>query len=297
MKSLTPKKVAVAIGVSESSMKRWCDRGLIQTTRTAGGHRRLVKSSVIQFLRDHEHRLIDPQVIGLPERVSTGEIGSAEAAAKLYEFLIESNARSAKALVLDQYLSGSSLGEIFDDVIAPAFGKVGEKWECGEIEVYQERRGCEICISILQEIRELLPTPGENAPVAIGGAPENDAYSVPSLMVDLTLREKGWWTERLGSHMPFSAFNNAARQYKPNLAWLSVSHIADEEVFLREYQKFIESLSPETLVVVGGRALNESTRSKMKFSAYCTSMQQLEAYIEQQALPGSRSPIGEHAKS
>ena len=47
---LSPKQVARALGVSESSLKRWCDKGLIPTERTAGGHRRLPLAGVLDFL-------------------------------------------------------------------------------------------------------------------------------------------------------------------------------------------------------------------------------------------------------
>ncbi|REJ93532.1 MAG: helix-turn-helix domain-containing protein [Planctomycetota bacterium] len=46
---LTPKQVARAISVSESSIKRWCDRGAIATQYTPGGHRRIPLSGLLEF--------------------------------------------------------------------------------------------------------------------------------------------------------------------------------------------------------------------------------------------------------
>ena len=62
---LSPKQVAQALGVSESSLKRWCDQGLIATIRTGGGHRRLALPDVLRFIRDGEHRLVSPEALGL----------------------------------------------------------------------------------------------------------------------------------------------------------------------------------------------------------------------------------------
>ena len=70
MKELvTPKQVALAIGVSEASLKRWCDKGLLPFSRTPGGHRRLPISGVMQFVRKTGQSLVEPAVIGLPATI------------------------------------------------------------------------------------------------------------------------------------------------------------------------------------------------------------------------------------
>ena len=63
---VTPKQVARAIDVSESSVKRWCDRGIIPSVKTAGGHRRIPIAAVISYLRDTKQPLVAPEVLGLP---------------------------------------------------------------------------------------------------------------------------------------------------------------------------------------------------------------------------------------
>ncbi|MFN9880569.1 MAG: helix-turn-helix domain-containing protein, partial [Planctomycetota bacterium] len=57
MKELfTPKQIAKAIQVSESSIKRWCDQGLIATSYTAGGHRRVQVSAFLEFVKTHGYQ-------------------------------------------------------------------------------------------------------------------------------------------------------------------------------------------------------------------------------------------------
>ena len=63
---VSPKQLARAIQVSESSIKRWCDQGVISTVRTAGGHRRIDMPDVMRFLRDNRYDLVRPEVLGLP---------------------------------------------------------------------------------------------------------------------------------------------------------------------------------------------------------------------------------------
>ena len=61
---LSPKDLAQAIGVSESSIKRWVDNGEIQATKTAGGHRRIPISEAVRFLRETRSGLVNPEAIG-----------------------------------------------------------------------------------------------------------------------------------------------------------------------------------------------------------------------------------------
>ncbi|HSG69042.1 MAG TPA: helix-turn-helix domain-containing protein, partial [Planctomycetaceae bacterium] len=62
---VTPRQVGRALQVSESSVKRWCDKGVIPTQKTAGGHRRIPLSGLIEFLRESGQPILHPEVLGL----------------------------------------------------------------------------------------------------------------------------------------------------------------------------------------------------------------------------------------
>jgi len=63
--TLSPKDLAAAVGVSESSLKRWADDGSILVTRTEGGHRRIAVGEAIRFIRESKLQLVRPGVLGL----------------------------------------------------------------------------------------------------------------------------------------------------------------------------------------------------------------------------------------
>ncbi len=277
---LTPKQVARAIGVSESSLKRWCDRGLIPTVRTAGGHRRLPIQGVIQFLRQTQRPLLRPEMLGLPTSAGQSERVLARARQRLGSALVAGDDSICRTLLFDLYLSGQRLSVICDEVLATVFHELGDLWECGKVEIFEERRGCEICERALFELRFMLPPPRDpQAPRAIGAAIDGDPYRLPTRMVELVLRECGWNATSLGSSLPFATLRRAIDKTRPQLFWLSASSIADEQQFLQQYQKFYAEIGQQVPVVVGGRALTEPVRRQMKYAAYCDNLQHLEAFI------------------
>jgi excisionase family DNA binding protein len=279
-KLVTPKQVAQAINVSESSLKRWCDRGLLRTVRTPGGHRRLALADVLEFLRTSGQELINPSLLGLPSTAGAGEMSLTRARDQLRDALIAGDVEQCRRIVFDLHLAGRSVSKIIDEVVSPAMRAIGDAWECGNAEVYQERRASMICLRILAELRSIIPAADDNAPLAIGATPECDPYSLPTTMAEVVLRQLGWKSQSLGSRLPFSTLIAAIHDVRPGLFWLSVSHIDDEERFVTEYSAFYDQVQADVPVIVGGRALNESLRRNMEYTAYGDTMQHLESFAE-----------------
>lgn len=63
---LSPKDLAEAIGVSESSLRRWADEGRVAVTKTVGGHRRIALGEAVRFIRQSGASLVRPDLLGLP---------------------------------------------------------------------------------------------------------------------------------------------------------------------------------------------------------------------------------------
>jgi MerR family transcriptional regulator, light-induced transcriptional regulator len=173
------------------------------------------------------------------------------------------------------YAAVENMATVADHFIAPVFHTLGERWICDTLEIYQERRACEICSRLIHELRRLIPEADSDAPLALGGSPEGDYYNLPSQLVELVLRENHWRTMNLGSNLPLSTLFAAVRQHRPRLLWLSVSHIANPEEFVEQYREFRSDLPPDLLIVVGGRALTDDLRPQLAYTAHCDTLQQL----------------------
>lgn len=241
----------------------------------------------MEFLESTNRRLIDPVAIGLagaaatPDVVERSSVDSLQFAGMREEFersILSGNEGDARRILSSWYARNGGIVSVADDLIAPVFRSVGELWECGDLDVYQERRGCEICVRLIHELRRLLAEPSPNAPLAMGGTASGDQYQIPTQLIDMTFREAGWRSVNLGCDLPFSSLLSAARKHMPKIFWLSVSYVPDEGKFISECEQFAKQLPKGVLFTVGGAALYEGLRKRMTFSSYSDNMQQL-AYL------------------
>jgi len=275
----SPKQVARAIQASESSVKRWCDKGDLPTQYTAGGHRKIPVAGLIEFLRNSGLPLIHPELIGLPPLSGLKHDDLGQAGSLLIEALLGGQELRTRQIITELYLAEHSLTNIFDRVIAPAMVRIGEEWQCGELEIYQERRSCELILQAIQELRMLLPLPQPGSPVAIGGTLSGDYYRLPTSMVEMILREHGWNAASLGDNLPVRTLERAIEQYRPRIFWLSVSHVENESQFIQDYDYLYDTYGGAVIFVLGGRALHPSVRQQLRFASCCDTMQHLEAFL------------------
>lgn len=292
----SPKEVARAIGVSESSLKRWVDKGFVKATKTAGGHRRIELDAVIDYVRRTGKVLAQPETVELPAGCGTeSSMAPADAMAALREALTKGDEDTSCSVVLNLYISGMSIAEIADQIIAPVFHEVGELWHCGEVEVYQERRACEICLRIVHELRRAVGQGEASGPVAIGGTLDGDPYTLATSLAELVLRSNGWQASSMGNMLPFEAVRKALHDSQPALLWVSVSSIRDADRFAAEFNLLYDvAQSTGTAVVVGGQALSSDLRQRIRYTHFSDNFQHMEAFART-VRPATTTPIRQPA--
>jgi excisionase family DNA binding protein len=273
---LSPKELARAANVSESSVKRWCDRGWIAAERTGGGHRRLRSSDAIAFLR-RIGKSVDPSLLGMGPRTSGGPPSEVDVEG-LTQALTDGSETEVRRWATRLFLGGWSVARICDEALGEAFRRIGDRWACRTVEVYQERRACGLAVRLLDALKTMTPRVEPTAPLAIGASPEGDPYGLPTAMCEAVLHEAGWKAQSLGSDLPFDSLAAAVERLRPRLFWLSVSAVADEAAFLSGWKAFVERISPDVVTVVGGRALDSERRRRMPFTSYGDDMRRLQAF-------------------
>ena len=274
----SPKEVAAAMGVSESSLKRWVDKGLIQAEKTGGGHRRLQLDSVLQYARMTGKLVARPELIGLPPEIGSTSQNGDGANDEFEKALISGDENTALRVVLDMYLRNTSVADICDMTIAPAFQFIGDMWRCGDMDIYEERRACETCTRVIHELRRAVGAGQADGPIATGGTLDGDPYTLAASMSELVLRDCGWRARSLGNMLPFETLRRALERERPRLMWISITSIRDEARFIASFNVLFDSATSfGSAIVVGGQALTAEVRCRLRYTTFCDNFRHLEA--------------------
>lgn len=281
---LSPKQAAQALGVSESSVKRWCDQGAVPVLRTAGGHRRIPQQSLQKLFALAGGPDLDTLGAeaglgaGAAAGLETTEFESFETLPQRVEAfrlsLERGQAHRCRQLLSGLIDTGYARYAAADALITDAMHQFGHLWEQGELAVYQERRACGICLGLLHELRQSVSVPN-TGPVAIGGSLGGDWYQLPSQLVELALSEIGWQAVSLGCNLPFGTIAEAVREYRPRLLWISLSAVQDEDALVNDFNAMADSLGPETTLLIGGRAASDSLRPRLRYTAHCDCLEHM----------------------
>ena len=222
-KYLSPRQFAEAIGVSEASVRRWADGGRIRINRTAGGHRKIARSEAIRFIRETSHDVVRPDLLDIGEPNHRHQRAAAFEAQQ-DEFLSAlqvGNAEMVFSLVSRMYVNGVTVAQICDGPIRNAMYRIGLMWPDDKQCILIEHRATNICIEALNRLRSSFPKHEQHAVIAVGGAPEKDPFTLPSLMVSTVLADLGHNPVNLGPNTPIETIAQAALDLEATFAWVS----------------------------------------------------------------------------
>jgi MerR family transcriptional regulator, light-induced transcriptional regulator len=217
---LSPKDLATAIGVGESSVKRWIDDGRLTAVRTAGGHRRIPLTEAVRYIREQRLSVADGTALGLGA-ISDVPGSPEDDRQRIMDALRAGDAQRLRAHLTGLYLGGGSLAALCDGPITAAMREIGTLWTHGTDGIAIEHLATDACIQAIQALRGLVPQPVADAPLALGGGPPGDPYLLPTTMVALTLAEAGFRSVNLGPETPIDVLRVAIGRHRPRLIWMS----------------------------------------------------------------------------
>lgn len=275
---LSTAQVAEALGVGVSTVKRWVDEEILPAHKTPGGHRKLLLSDVLRLIKQEKFPLLDLSKLYGKRLPATGDDVALQQ--RLLAAIRSGDEDEARTLLISLHRGGMPIAQLADRLIAPVLHRIGHDWESGTIDVMHEHRGTQIVAAALYEVRQtLLSRVRSEQPVAVGGAPEGDPYFLTSLLIQMVLQEAGWNAVNLGPNTPLRSLERALRELRPKLLWMSVSHLADEAQFRREYPVLYDCAEKSGVAVaLGGQALSAELRGTLPYTTFGDGLTHLAAF-------------------
>ena len=206
---LKTQRVAEALGVSVSTIKRWVDTGMIRAVRTFGKHRLIPVSEAIRLAREQGVSASQLEIIA---SLSLSPVRGVDDCVRdlLFKLLRDSKDQQAKTLIRSVYSAGCGAAVLADELIRPVMERIGHGWFTSALDVYQEHRASHIVASSIHELVDRQKTERDAAkPLAVGAASEGDPYILPPLLGELLLSEMGWDVLNFGVNLPLTSLANA----------------------------------------------------------------------------------------
>jgi MerR family transcriptional regulator, light-induced transcriptional regulator len=286
---LTSREAARMLGVSEASVKRWADSGLLPTEKTAGGHRRFRPEDVaaVRRARPVAGDEAPPVLKGgarrttIPQTEALEPAREAALAEETFRALVEGRDEELSSQLVNLHLRGLSVGQIADGLLCAAMRRVGDLWHAGELTVAQEHVATRTVLIALQGLQASLQTRGGDGRMrALCCSVEDDFHELPLQLAALTLEACGLAVFNLGMSTPFSALAEAVHRFRPELVCVSSTVFLRLDRAVYEYAGFIKAARRAgSAVVLGGTGFREEgMRGRLSADLHAESFRELEEF-------------------
>ncbi len=285
-RSYSTTELAKMWDVSESTIKRWADAGMLKCRKTVGGHRKFDLEGVNEFQAKTGLFPCKFSIENCQEHVAR-EIARIESLIAVSDFsTLKDTYRQAalggrcdltSTMLRLATQQGISFIDIIEKIIRPAMMEIGEMWRAGKVQVYEEHLATFATIQALSEPSATLSENSDPDQIAIVGCSESEIHQMASLIVGRVLEEAGWSVIDMGPHTPLFSFADAINRLKPGLVCISITMIDNLERAARDYDVLRRAASANnTKIILGGKALSdEGARTRFQGAAYATDLYEL----------------------
>ena len=278
IKGFTTIEVARLCRVSDATVKRWEEAGLLKSERTNGGHRRFRAEEVARFQREQGLGLKqnhgDESVVKTTNRVREKKTRSDSA---FIQTLIDGGEEAVANVFIVAYLEGTPLVEIIDRLICPAMREVGELWHRGAISIAQEHLATRTVSFAVYKLRSALPVPEMNNGLALCCAMEGDLHELPTLLAQITMENEGLEVINFGAATPLYSLADEVVRHSPKFVCISATVINDLERLTRDYKDFREKTAKLEIPILlgGGVFADRDIRNRFESEFYMSSFTEI----------------------
>ncbi|MCB9637532.1 MAG: cobalamin B12-binding domain-containing protein [Myxococcales bacterium] len=229
---LTTTRAADLLQVHESTIKRWCNNDEIVSSKTPGGHRRILLEDLLQFAREREIPLALQVFEPFESAVWWGVEACREQGdfAPINQLAMEWISGTHPQLLEPLWLymnkmSDVAVEDIMDRCIRSLMFHVGSLWEVGQIDIGQEHLYTQLIVDALHSLRKVSEIPSQESKTsglrAIVGCSEGEQHQIGALCTRIVLERLGWQVFYLGANVPIEAYARAQKKYRAQMVCVS----------------------------------------------------------------------------
>lgn len=217
--ALTSSETAELLSVHPSTVKRWCNDGLLAFDTTEGGHRRIRLDEAVAFSKRQGIRTVltpfapyEPHAWGaLSAALHEGSFRPLHTLA--LGWALRGDSRRVEQLYTALGRSAEIAFSTFcDEAIRGLMERVGQAWVDGRLRIGDEHVISQVMIDVLLRLRQERldeaydPYANGTERVAVVGTLEGNQHHLGSLCIRLLLERLGWRVHYLGPDVPADDF-------------------------------------------------------------------------------------------
>lgn len=161
---------------------------------------------------------------------------------------------------MQQRLARQGLQSFIQNTVAPLTQKVGELWEQGQFEVFEEHLFTELTKRLLRQVIATLPAGPRSPRILLTSVPE-EPHILGLLMLESLLALEGAECIPLGAEMPTDEISRAAKAHQADIVALSFSSAFPQRQIPALMAYLRRGLPTKTALWVGGRGVDRCVRS------------------------------------
>lgn len=261
-------------GLSKDVLRMWERRyGFPVPERDANGERCYTADQVdrlrlIKRLMDQGHRpgkliAAPPETLAelAPRRPSAPERSRPDEAGELDELiaLIKAHDAAGYQQAMQQRLARQGLQRFVQDTVAPLTIRVGEAWEDGRLEVFEEHLYTELTKRLLRQVIATLPGGTRRPRVLLTSLPD-ELHVLGLLMAEALFTLEGAECIPLGTQVPLLDIGRAAEAHRADIVGLSFSTAFPSRQIPGLLQQLRAVLPDATALWAGGRGVGRLSR-------------------------------------
>ena len=264
---LSTADVARLFNITETTVKRWADEGVLRCQKTPGGHRKFEMRHVIEFSISQNFEPVG--ALELEENDADARQIQMAVLNRDFEALARAFVRKSLSpdpnlysLLSYLYEHHVQLWEMYDLVLSPGLREIGEQWARGEIGVSKEHRASYETLDALAKLQaEILLRPPVNYSV-VCACPDEEMHEIGLRCAAGIFASEGWTVRYLGARTPYDDIIATIDEVHPTTVCLSSTFPADVDT-LKEHLRSVYTRARSlgsTVILRAGEAVLENSR-------------------------------------